>query len=511
MKENVNSFSKYSSFFKKKQKAILVSKAEHQSLMESRNLLQTVFDASTIAIAILEPLCSSGSKITDFKILQVNKILVDFYQREDMVGKNYTQVSNYDSETHILKDLIHAAEIGKKMEKEIFLKFEGKNRWFKILATPHNNLLVFSFEDITKQKLEAKSIKENINFKRQIAHTSPDIILILNTEKNFLRYCNRDLSEYFPDKSTAPKATDFYSVIHPLDKEKAIAFHRDIIQATDDEILLLEFRLKNKKQFQWFLARSKVFQRNKKGVVIEYMLLLQDVTEQKKTQSALINAEKLSIKGEVARTLAHEMRNPLASIRLATDVLKQKIVDQHTTQAENYLNIINRSAKMLNNLVTELLSSSNYSPVVLKEVNLCALLDETLEQATDRLYLNGVKIIKRYEDNCPILADEDKLKIALTNLIINANEAMRFNEGILEVSVARIKKEIVLKISDNGCGLERDQITRLFDAFYSSKPHGIGVGLSSVKNILEEHDAVIDVQSTPQMGTTFSIFFNTVH
>ncbi|MCM4158271.1 HAMP domain-containing sensor histidine kinase, partial [Gramella sp. AN32] len=229
---------------------------------------------------------------------------------------------------------------------------------------------------------------------------------------------------------------------------------------------------------------------------------------QKNTQEALLKAERLSIQGEVARIFAHELRNPLASIGMATDILNEKLDPQQKEKISKYLDILSRSTKTLNNLVSSLLDSSNYTPPILKKENLVEIINDTLEKASDRIYLAGIKVIKKYEEPCYMLADKEKLLIALLNILVNATEATTPNEGILEIEIKKDPNDLIfLSIKDNGKGLDQNEIDRLFDAFYTNKEKGVGVGLTSVKNILEEHDAEIKVESTLNEGTCFQISF----
>lgn len=480
-----------------------------QQLQRSKDLLQTVFDESTAATAVFEPVRDEKKKIKDFKIIQVNKRIVDTYNAGPLLGQYFSEASPYAVEIGMLKKLIEAHEEGKLLEWEMTSERTGTSRWYRVNATPQKNLMIFSFEDITERKEEEQKLKDSLLFKRSMAKASPDLILILNLNKGVLHYSNRSLADFFgkSDQDWQPHVRELLAVIHPRERRKALEFHKNLLSAPDDDVLAIEFQLNIKNSWYWFNIRGKVFQRNKDLSVCEYMLFLQDITEQKKIQNALIDAEKLSIKGEVARTLAHELRNPLASIGMATDVLRKKLKEENTAQAENYLSIIKRSAKALNNLVNELLTSTNYQHVALKKTNLSEVLEKTMVQAADRIYLTGIKVIKNYRPEHFILADEDKLKIAILNLIVNAGEAMKPLEGILTLKVEEKREEVVLSISDNGCGFTSDQVSKLFDAFYTSKPSGVGIGLSSVKNILEEHDAIIDVQSEPNKGSTFTISF----
>jgi signal transduction histidine kinase len=247
--------------------------------------------------------------------------------------------------------------------------------------------------------------------------------------------------------------------------------------------------------------------RNKKGNPYEFILLLRNVQEQKLVQQALVHAEKLSIKGEIARTLAHELRNPLASISMSADILDKKMGKAEKKSLDTYLDIIKRSTTTLNNLVSDLLNSANYTPPRMEKCCLARTTNKALAHAKDRIYLTGVTVIKKYRGPYYISADEEKLKIALLNIIVNASEAMIPDEGILTLKISKRQNNYSLHIMDNGCGMEEEQLERLFESFYTQKPDGMGVGLSSVKNILDEHAATIKVTSKPKEGTTFILTF----
>ncbi|MGB8705324.1 MAG: ATP-binding protein, partial [Gillisia sp.] len=139
---------------------------------------------------------------------------------------------------------------------------------------------------------------------------------------------------------------------------------------------------------------------------------------------------------------------------------------------------------------------------------LSQVLSKAIQKASDRIYLSGIKVIKDFEGSYFIMADEDKLEIAILNIIVNASEATKPQEGVIELKIARHESDFVLSISDNGHGLENAEIDRLFEAFYTSKSTGVGVGLNSVKSILDDHDAKIEVDSKPNKGTTFKLFFH---
>ena len=482
-----------------------------RELEESHDLLKMVFDTVNQGIFILKPFFGENLEIVDFTYVRVNKKVSRYYQQKKMVGKRFLELNPQATTTGAFDIFKQTMLTGESKDFEVCFERNGKSNWFRITTRRQKGLLVNSLENITRRKQRAQNLKDNIRFKKQLINTSPDIIMIFNLYDEKVRFMNRDFSgalDMTREKIEGMPLLDIIPLIHPQDRQKALQFHDQIMKAGDKDICEVEFRLRSKdRTWDCYNARAKVFMRNKNGNVYEYIVLLRNVQEQKYTQQALINAEKLSIKGEIARTLAHELRSPLASIIMSADLLEKKTEDQENKILKNYIDIIKRSTHNLNKLVTDLLSVSNYSPAVFVKCCLAETTDQALELAQDRIYLAGVKVKKKYKAPYFISADQDKLKIALLNIIVNASEAMLPDQGELVLSIKKSKNNYILKISDNGCGMKKEQLERLFESFYTQKPGGMGVGLSSVKNILEEHDATVKVRSKPNLGTTFILSF----
>ncbi|MFD2832943.1 two-component system sensor histidine kinase NtrB [Christiangramia antarctica] len=481
-------------------------------LNKSRKLLRTVFDTTNQAIAVFESIYNENGTIKDFKFIKVNKVLLEMYMESNPLGKTYLETSQYGVEMGIFDAFKNVMETGKGLDKEFHFNRDGNNRWFRMTARSQDNLLIAAIEDISLRKIETQKLEENFRFKQHLAQASPETILIINLNSYCVRYINKDI---FPEAGMTKERIQGTSLlevlpfIHPQDRDKIVSLHKKLVKASDDDILEVELRLKLRNTaWEWFNIRGKIFDRKDASWVNEYVLLVRNITKQKNTQEALLKAERLSIQGEVARIFAHELRNPLASIGMATDILNEKLDPQQKEKISKYLDILSRSTKTLNNLVSSLLDSSNYTPPILKKENLVEIINDTLEKASDRIYLAGIKVIKKYEEPCYILADKEKLLIALLNILVNATEATTPNEGILEIEIKKNPNDLIfLSIKDNGKGLDQNEIDRLFDAFYTNKEKGVGVGLTSVKNILEEHDAEIKVESTLNEGTCFQISF----
>lgn len=239
-----------------------------------------------------------------------------------------------------------------------------------------------------------------------------------------------------------------------------------------------------------------------------YQGIIHDQTMRKKAEKDMLIAERLSMTGKIARTIAHEVRNPLTNLNLALDQLKDEIQVEENSSVQVYCDIIERNANRIEQLIGEMLSSSKPRDLNLELVPVSEVLDETLMLTVDRLNLNRMKLEKNYASNLPrILVDKEKIKIALLNIIINATEAMEAERGVLKIATDLRDGLLTISIADNGKGIPPEEIEKLFDPFYTGKQGGMGLGLTSTKNILDSHTASIEVVSVPKSGTTFTIYF----
>jgi PAS domain S-box-containing protein len=234
--------------------------------------------------------------------------------------------------------------------------------------------------------------------------------------------------------------------------------------------------------------------------------ILHDITGLRKAEKSVLMAEKLAATGRLARTLAHEIRNPLTNIHLSLDHLRANDITE--TQV-NYYGIIQRNAKRIGAIISELLDTARPTEMMLQKTSLQDILDESITAAMDRITLKNIKLQIRYPDDILYIpADKEKLKIAFLNIIINAVEAMEEEVGKLEVTMGGHSNGCQVHITDNGSGISEDNLQRLFEPYFTSKRNGLGLGLAATLNILQAHHAEVDVQSEMGEGTTFVITFN---
>lgn len=235
-----------------------------------------------------------------------------------------------------------------------------------------------------------------------------------------------------------------------------------------------------------------------------YQGILHDISILKKIEKSKLRTEKQSMADRLVNVLAHEVRNPLNNINLSVEQLLPEI---ENTDNAVFLEIISRNSKRIETLISELLNSSKSTSIEEKEVDLKDVVEETLKLAIDRITLKKIKLQKIFiSSETTIKGDTQKLVIALLNIIINAVEAME-EGGLLQIEITSDSNLTILKISDNGCGIPEENITRLFEPYFTVKRNGMGLGLATTLNILQSHKAEVEVESALGEGTTFTISF----
>lgn len=199
----------------------------------------------------------------------------------------------------------------------------------------------------------------------------------------------------------------------------------------------------------------------------------------------------------------HELRNPLTNIDLCVSLLQEPA---NETDTKKYLNIISHSTAIIKSIISN--KSIELDDNVQKR-SLNKILDEALEMALDRIALLNIKVKKHYsEGDSSVAIDEAGIKTVFLNIIINAIEAMPSENGTLILNAKIENDKYVVTIEDNGIGIKKEDLKKLFDPYYTSKPNGMGLGLATTLAILRINNASIKVESVENKGTRFIIFFD---
>lgn len=218
---------------------------------------------------------------------------------------------------------------------------------------------------------------------------------------------------------------------------------------------------------------------------------------------SLLEAERLAAVGQMAASLAHEIKNPLAGMRGALEIIG-KGLDANNPHRPVIAEVVDQIDR-LDRIVRDLLSYSRSRPISPRPVQLADLIDKVLLALRDHPQLAAVEIQRDYNDDLPILQlDDGQLEEVVMNLVLNSAQATEGN-GRLSISMRRIGAQIRLSFADNGRGMEPATVKRVFEPFYSTQPQGSGLGLSISKRVIDAHGGTISVDSAVGKGTVVTV------
>ncbi|PLX78949.1 MAG: sensor histidine kinase [Desulfuromonas sp.] len=217
----------------------------------------------------------------------------------------------------------------------------------------------------------------------------------------------------------------------------------------------------------------------------------------------LRRADRLTVLGELSAGMAHEIRNPLGSIRGTAEILRDG-VPQDDPKAE-FAEILLKEVDRLNRVVQEFLDFARPGQAdMFKRTEICALLHESVQLIGNQARKGRVDITLRCDTLPAFMGDAEKIKQALLNLLLNALQAMP-DGGALRIEADSGEKELRVRISDSGCGIPAEAREKIFNPFYTTRAAGTGLGLAITHRIIQSHGGRLEVESSVGVGTTFTM------
>jgi two-component system sensor histidine kinase HydH len=216
---------------------------------------------------------------------------------------------------------------------------------------------------------------------------------------------------------------------------------------------------------------------------------------------SLRRSERLKTLGEMAAGMAHEVKNPLAAIRSSAQILAGRAESRDTELAGIVVSEVDR----LNRVVNEFLEYARPAPLKRQPVKLSALLDSCLELLAPVIGEKSVQVSRRYPpDEANVSADAGQLRQVFLNLLLNAIQAL--DSGCcVEIAVEQSGRQALVRVRDNGRGVDPGDLKRIFRPFFTTKPGGTGLGLPIAQRIVAEHGGRLTIESTPGAGTIAAV------
>jgi len=220
--------------------------------------------------------------------------------------------------------------------------------------------------------------------------------------------------------------------------------------------------------------------------------LEKDLAEEK------LKKEKFTTIGELASRISHDLRNPLSSIKLSTKIIEQKAAKAGNNEYQKNLNAINKSIGRMAYQIDSVLDYIRTKPLCLEEVSINSIIKKVVET----IHVPQNVTINLEKNDAKITCDIERMSIVFTNLITNAIQAISKNSGKVTIRIKNNDNQVSCEIINSGPGILENKLEKIFEPLFTTKQTGTGLGLSSVTNIVKQHNGTITVQNNP---TTFTV------
>jgi PAS domain S-box-containing protein len=358
--------------------------------------------------------------------------------------------------------------------------------------------------DITASRTMERQLHQQQEFARRLIDSFPDLIIALDTGGKFT-YASPRLGEILGGDPEHISNLQFGHRTHPEDRGPLRAVYSEILSG-EKSLASMEIRAQHLNG-EWRRLRcnfSPLFNEAEKidGVIIS----ARDITDLKRMEEQLIQAEKLAAMGQMLAGVAHELNNPLTAILGVTDLLRERPGTDESTKRQ--LDLTHRQARRAARIVQNLLEFSRPASPQKKALDVNVLVERTLQLQDHSLRRNHVEVDFQSTPGLPpVLGDGNQLIQVLLNLVTNAEQAIREvrESGRIQIRLAMRDGRIAVSVQDDGVGILPEAMPRIFDPFYTTKRPGggTGLGLSICMSIIREHGGNLNAITVAEGGSQF--------
>jgi PAS domain S-box-containing protein len=472
-------------------------------------LLESIKETQDITFALDQ---SSIIAITDEKgkITSVNDKFCEIskYNREELLGEDHGILNSGFHGKEFFKDLWRTIGQGGVWKGEICNRAkDGTQYWVDTTIVPFLNdkgkpyQYVAIRTDISDRKSAEEHLKESIKGNTDIRFALDQSTIVAFTDAKGIitsvndKFC--EISKYSREEIIGKDHAILNSGQHPK------LFFKDLWKTIGEgKVWKGEIRNKAKDGTFYWVDTTIVPFLNENGKPYQYVAIRNDITERKKTEEALHRQDKLAAVGQLAAGVAHEIRNPLTSMKGYAEFLT---LDEQDPERLEFMNIILDEIERVNTIVEDFMVLAKPKMVELEEKNVVPVIKNVVSLLEFEARKKHVKLTF----DCPheiiqIECDENRLKQVFLNFIKNGIEAMP-NGGELHVKTIIHDNNVQISIQDTGVGIPKEKLKQLGEPFYTTKKNGNGLGLMVSFKIIENHNGKVFVESEPNKGTTFNI------
>src|SRR5277367_1265527 len=448
-------------------------------------------------------------------ILDVNPALVrmlGYDSKSDLLARTVPEVFTDRDERRSIKNEVETDPLPQGREITLLRK-DGTSivclNTAAVVRGPSGEVVRYqgSLMDITERRTMERRLHQQQEFARRLVDNFPDLILVVNASGayTFVSPRVRDVLGY---EIADTKEMQLGGRTHPDDRVALDSVYHEII-AGQKVFASLELRVRHKDgEWRRLLCHFSPLS-DELGQIEGVFMTCRDVTELKRLEEQLIQAEKLAAMGQMLAGVAHELNNPLTAILGVTELLREREGFDDSTKRQ--LDLTHRQARRAARIVQNLLEFSRPASPQKRPVDVSSLIERTLQLHEHSLRRNNVEVEFQPQHALQsVIGDANQLIQVFLNLISNAEHAIREvrESGRIQIRIGRIGSNVAVTVQDDGVGILPEALPKLFDPFYTTKRPGggTGLGLSICTAIIREHGGSIDVETLPVGGSAFTVF-----
>jgi len=428
------------------------------------------------------------------------------YEEHEIIGRNLNDF--IDSER--VRLIIEEVKQGRTFTNVKFQRFrkDGQLIDTAVSYSPFRNAkgdiiaVIGIVRDITDSKILERELEKTRELYRLITENTSDLISIFtNTKERTFIFASPSHEKLFGMPPSAIVGKSLFDFIGP---EDAVQFETLLERYKQTgEPILFEKELKMSSGKTAYLEYNISPTYNSKNEIETFVAVARNVTDRVNNENALRNLDRLSIIGQLAAGVAHEIRNPLTSLKGFSKLLQN---DTSSEKQEQYLDIIRNELDRIDMIVNEFMSLAKPQAIQFIKVSLISIIESTINILQPQAMLHNVQIKTGYPaEDIELLCSPNQLKQVFVNFIKNAIEAMP-EGGNVFIKVRRLhNRTVLITFKDEGTGIDPNVVQYLGTPFYTTKDKGIGLGLTVSNKIIQEHKGKMKIDSLAGIGTTISV------
>ncbi|MUK90743.1 PAS domain S-box protein [Ornithinibacillus sp. L9] len=363
------------------------------------------------------------------------------------------------------------------------------------MANTHSTTYPHEKDESSHQKI-FEDLSSLPNFMQQWIDTNLNDVVLVWDENGKGIYFSKSIKQVLGYNQTDLYGVSWKEIISPEDTP----FLEETINLKDhtNKVLNLHFRTKDER-YRW--CECKMVRLKDDNSNIYYLSTLRDITDKKEIEEMMVRSEKMSIAGQLAAGVAHEIRNPLTSIKGFLQLLQAGV-----NRKDVYYKIMIDEIEKMEKITSELLFISKPLTDQKQNESIGQMIEDVVKLLKSQAKLKNIEITYSKDVELSIFCDRSQIKQVLLNLIKNAIEAME-ESGTIDISIGHVDSCIQIDVIDEGPGIPEEVIHKLGEPFFTTKENGTGLGLMITKQILERHDATLEIFQNEDKGSTFRMRF----